>query len=141
MLTLTQQMILGKQNKTKKEVSRPPQLLNLENALDLKTFSGCRTSCECLFSANGEMIQKIRLSWCLTKKIQREVQLFTRKRLNQAKAGWTCRRLFPMFRGFVVEKIERLAITTDGKMFVSTDNDGVNESSGQTFFWSIGKIH
>ena len=44
-------------------------------------------------------------------------------------------------RGFVVEKIEGLAITTDGKMFVSTDNDKVDESSGQTFSWSIGKIH
>ena len=30
MLTLTQQMILGKQNKTKKEVSLPPQLLNVQ---------------------------------------------------------------------------------------------------------------
>ena len=40
MLTLSQHMILGKQNETKKEVSRPPQLLNLENALDLKTISG-----------------------------------------------------------------------------------------------------
>jgi len=26
-------------------------------------------------------------------------------------------------------------------MFVSTDNDGVDDSSGETFFWSIGKIH
>ena len=28
-----------------------------------------------------------------------------------------------------MEKIEGLAITTDGKMFVSTDNDGVNDIS------------
>ena len=39
-----------------------------------------------------------------------------------------------------MEKIEGLAITTDGKMFVSTDNDGVDDSSGEAFFWSIGKI-
>ena len=69
------------------------------------------------------------------------MQLFTRKRLNQAKAGWTCRRLLPTFGGFVVDKIEGLAITADGEMFVSTDNDGVDDSSGETFFWSIGKIH
>ena len=36
------------------------------------------------------------------------------KRPNQAKAGWTCHRLLPTFGGFVVEKIERLAITKDG---------------------------
>ena len=45
------------------------------------------------------------------------------------------------FGGFVVDKIEGLAITADGEMFVSTDNDGVDDSSGETFFWSIGKIH
>ena len=111
-------MILGKQNKTKNEVSRPPQLLNLENALDLKTFSRCRTPCGWSFSTNGEVIQKIRLSWCLTTKIQREVQLCTRKKLNQAKAGCTCRRLFPRLEVFVVEKIEGLSMTTDGKVFV-----------------------
>ena len=81
-------MILGKQNEKKKEVSHPPQLLNLENALNLKAFSGYKTTCGWSFSTNGKMIQKIRRSWCLTTKIQREVQLFTRKRLYQAKAGW-----------------------------------------------------
>ena len=40
-----------------------------------------------------------------------------------------------------MEKIEWLSTATDGKMFVSTDNDGVDDSSGETFFWSIGKIH
>ncbi len=80
-------MILGKQNKKKNEVSQPPQLLNLENVLDLKTFSGCRTPCGWSFSTNGEMIQKVRLSWCLRTKIQREVQLFTRKKSKQGK-GW-----------------------------------------------------
>ena len=79
------------------------------------------------------MIQKVRLSWCLTTKIQREVQLFTRKRLDQANAGWTCRRLFPTLGGFVMEKIEGLSITTDGKKFVSTDNDGVDDSLVKRF--------
>lgn len=44
------------------------------------------------------------------------------------------------FGGYVVDKVEGLAITKDGEMFVSTDNDGVDDSSGETFFWSIGKM-
>ncbi|WP_417280869.1 esterase-like activity of phytase family protein [Celeribacter sp.] len=44
------------------------------------------------------------------------------------------------FGGYVVDKIEGLAITKDGEMFVSTDNDGVDDSSGETFFWSIGSV-
>jgi sugar lactone lactonase YvrE len=43
-------------------------------------------------------------------------------------------------KGYVVDKVEGLAIATDGTAFVSTDNDGVDDSSGETFFWSIGKI-
>ncbi|SFJ36244.1 esterase-like activity of phytase family protein [Celeribacter neptunius] len=43
------------------------------------------------------------------------------------------------YNGYVVDKIEGLAITKDGEIFVSTDNDGVDDSSGETFFWSIGK--
>jgi hypothetical protein len=44
------------------------------------------------------------------------------------------------YGGYVVDKVEGLAITSDGEMFVSTDNDGVDDSSGETFFWSIGKV-
>jgi len=44
------------------------------------------------------------------------------------------------FGGYVVDKVEGLAITKDGEIFVSTDNDGVDDSSGETFFWSIGKM-
>ena len=33
---------------------------------------------------------------------------------NQAKARWASQRLLPTFGGFAVDKIERLAITTDG---------------------------
>ncbi len=44
------------------------------------------------------------------------------------------------FGGYVVDKIEGLAITSEGEMFVSTDNDGVDDSSGETFFWSIGTV-
>lgn len=44
------------------------------------------------------------------------------------------------FGGYVTDKIEGLAIMPDGSAFVSTDNDGVDDSSGETFFWSIGKL-
>ncbi|MEP0962592.1 MAG: esterase-like activity of phytase family protein [Roseobacter sp.] len=42
--------------------------------------------------------------------------------------------------GYVVDKIEGLAIFDDGTAWVSTDNDGVDDSSGETFFWSIGQF-
>ncbi|MCA0044514.1 esterase-like activity of phytase family protein [Celeribacter litoreus] len=44
------------------------------------------------------------------------------------------------FNGYIVDKVEGLAITTDGEMFISTDNDGVDDSSGETFFWSAGSV-
>ncbi|SMX45442.1 esterase-like activity of phytase family protein [Actibacterium lipolyticum] len=43
------------------------------------------------------------------------------------------------YGGYVVDKVEGLAILPNGEMFVSTDNDGVDDSSGETFFFSIGK--
>ncbi|WP_226624062.1 esterase-like activity of phytase family protein [Alloyangia pacifica] len=39
--------------------------------------------------------------------------------------------------GYVVDKVEGLAIAQDGTVYVSTDNDGVDDSSGETFFWSF----
>ena len=42
--------------------------------------------------------------------------------------------------GYVVDKVEGLAIFNDGTAWVSTDNDGVDDSSGESFFWTIGKI-
>lgn len=44
------------------------------------------------------------------------------------------------YKGYVVDKVEGLAIFADGTAWVSTDNDGVDDSSGETFFWTIGKI-
>lgn len=46
-------------------------------------------------------------------------------------AGWN---------GYIVDKVEGLAIFEDGTVWVSTDNDGVDDSSGETFFWSIGQL-
>ena len=42
--------------------------------------------------------------------------------------------------GYVVDKVEGLAIFADGTAWASTDNDGVDDSSGETFFWSLGKL-
>ncbi|PIL21921.1 alkaline phosphatase [Puniceibacterium antarcticum] len=39
--------------------------------------------------------------------------------------------------GYVVDKVEGLAVTEDGTVWVSTDNDGVDDSSGETFLWSF----
>ncbi|MBJ3783776.1 esterase-like activity of phytase family protein [Devosia sediminis] len=39
--------------------------------------------------------------------------------------------------GYVVDKVESLAIDADGKAYVITDNDGVDDSSGETFFWTF----
>lgn len=42
--------------------------------------------------------------------------------------------------GYVLDKVEGLAITTDGTAWVSTDNDGVDDHSGETMFFSIGAV-
>lgn len=42
--------------------------------------------------------------------------------------------------GYVVDKVESFAIDAAGTGFLITDNDGVANSSGETFFWSIGKV-
>lgn len=39
--------------------------------------------------------------------------------------------------GYVVDKVESLAIDADGTGYVITDNDGVDDSSGETFLWKI----
>ncbi|PIE11893.1 MAG: alkaline phosphatase [Rhodobacterales bacterium] len=39
--------------------------------------------------------------------------------------------------GYVQDKVEGLAIMADGTMWVSTDNDGVDDHSGETLFFSV----
>jgi hypothetical protein len=39
--------------------------------------------------------------------------------------------------GYVLDKVEGLAITADGTMWVSTDNDGVDDHSGETMFFAV----
>jgi hypothetical protein len=43
--------------------------------------------------------------------------------------------------GYVVDKVEGMAIFADGTAWISTDNDGVDDSSGETFFWTIGQLN
>lgn len=42
--------------------------------------------------------------------------------------------------GYVVDKVEGFAIDAADVGYVVTDNDGVDDSSGETLFWSIGKV-
>lgn len=42
--------------------------------------------------------------------------------------------------GYALDKIEGFAIDADGTGWVVTDNDGVDDSSGETNFWSIGEL-
>lgn len=42
--------------------------------------------------------------------------------------------------GYVVDKVEGLAIFADGTAWASTDNDGVDDSSGESYFWSLGQF-
>ena len=39
--------------------------------------------------------------------------------------------------GYVLDKVEGLAIAEDGTMWVSTDNDGVDDHSGETMFFPV----
>jgi hypothetical protein len=42
--------------------------------------------------------------------------------------------------GFVLDKVAGLAIAADGTAWVSTDNDGVDDHSGETMFSIIGTV-
>ncbi|MCL4066587.1 esterase-like activity of phytase family protein [Pseudomonas sp. GX19020] len=42
--------------------------------------------------------------------------------------------------GYVVDKVEGLAFDHEGNAWIVTDNDGVDDSSGETLFWNAGKL-
>jgi hypothetical protein len=42
--------------------------------------------------------------------------------------------------GYVLDKVEGLAVMPDGTAWISTDNDGVDDHSGETMFFSIGTV-
>ncbi len=43
--------------------------------------------------------------------------------------------------GYVQDKVEGLAIDSTGEMYVSTDNDGIDDHSGETLFFKIGNVN
>lgn len=43
--------------------------------------------------------------------------------------------------GYVLDKVEGLAITAEGEGFIVTDNDGIDDASGETMFFSIGQMN
>lgn len=43
--------------------------------------------------------------------------------------------------GYILDKVESFAIDKDGMGFVLTDNDGLDDSSGETMFFGIGKVN
>ena len=45
-----------------------------------------------------------------------------------------------VLNGYAAEKIEGFAVDAAGMGWVVTDNDGVDDSSGETLFWSIGAM-
>ncbi|WBU57297.1 esterase-like activity of phytase family protein [Paracoccus sediminicola] len=52
----------------------------------------------------------------------------------------TVRDLIPdmqRWNGYVQDKVEGMAIAEDGTVWVVTDNDGVDDASGETFLWSF----
>jgi alkaline phosphatase len=42
--------------------------------------------------------------------------------------------------GYVVDKVEGFAIDKNGDAYAVTDNDGVDDSSGETLFLRLGNI-
>jgi hypothetical protein len=44
------------------------------------------------------------------------------------------------YRGAQIEKVEGVAVTSDGNVFINTDNDGVNDNSGEQLFINLGLL-
>ena len=42
--------------------------------------------------------------------------------------------------GYVVDKVEGLAFDHEGNAWIVSDNDGTDDSSGETLFWNAGKL-
>ncbi len=44
------------------------------------------------------------------------------------------------FEGYITDKVEGFAVDVRGNAFAVTDNDGVDDSSGETFFLRLGRL-
>jgi hypothetical protein len=45
-----------------------------------------------------------------------------------------------MGNGYILDKVEGFTIDVAGNGYVVTDNDGVDNSSGETLFWTVGAV-
>ncbi len=43
-------------------------------------------------------------------------------------------------QGLVPEKLEGLAFTEDGNLFLMNDNDGVDDNNGATYLWNLSEM-
>jgi hypothetical protein len=61
--------------------------------------------------------------------------------ISQAeKAAYNLRPRLTASRGWITDKPEGLAIAGDGRLYVVTDNDGVEDWSGETWFLDLGRF-
>lgn len=44
----------------------------------------------------------------------------------------------PALNGWVYEKIEGLAVSSNGRVWVNNDNDGVDDNSGEQYLFDLG---
>ena len=42
--------------------------------------------------------------------------------------------------GWITDKVEGVAVTEGGSVYVSTDNDGLDDWSGETWFFGLGPL-
>jgi len=48
--------------------------------------------------------------------------------------------MLALTNGYVLDKVEGLAFDAKGNAWVVTDNDGTDDSSGETLFWNLGQL-
>jgi len=85
-------------------------------------------------NAVTKLITRVPLSEMVPAPLGSELPVVTREVVRDLMADLTST------GGYVLDKVEGLAIEADGTTWVMTDNDGVDDSSGETMFWSFGKL-
>ena len=51
-----------------------------------------------------------------------------------------CCRISCATNGWITDKVEGVAVTQTGRTYVSTDNDGLDDWSGETWFFGLGRF-
>lgn len=59
---------------------------------------------------------------------------------NSAKAIYDLLPRLTSTRGWITDKVEGVALTQEGRVYVSTDNDGLDDWSGETWFFGLGRF-